>query len=199
MVQTQGGLVIPDHIGISDHELAEIQQQHDTFDDVELTLSKLGFNPIEKPQRQCPKLTAEILATVNTVEYSSAYTQFNSWHSYAHNTLARLKAYRLQISREMDDIARRIRMASYKTKGAGKGPSKEQLSDLVESNPRYMELDLTKLKLDQQIMLTESQVDSLERDLRLISRQIELLRMDHENGRTEHNIPNRGRAPGRLT
>lgn len=199
MTNLQGGLALPDFIGINDTELEELKEKHDTFDEVELTMTRLGFNPKEKPRYQCPELTPEILATVNMQQYSSTYTQFNSWHSYAHNVLARLKAHRLGIEHEMSSIGRHIRMSAHKNKGAGKGPSKDYLADLVESNPRYAQLSLEKQKLDQQVTLTESNVDSLERDLRLISRQVELLRMEHDAGMVGSNLPQRGRAPGRLT
>lgn len=199
MTTGQGGLVIPDLIGLTDTELDEIARQHDTFDEVETELTKWGFSPMEKPRYQCPELTPEVLATVNMTQYSSTYTQFNAWYGYAHNTLARLKAVRLGIEREMNTIGRGMRMAMHKQKAAGTKLTKEYLEDLVESNPRYSQLALEEQKLDQQVMLVESQVNSLERDLRLISRQVELLRMEHDNGRIDSNMNNRGRVPGRLT
>lgn len=186
------GLSLPDVLGPSDNKIAEIQQRYDTFDEIELECQRMGFSAMEKPQHDYPVITPDTLSSITHSEYTKTFTEFNGWYSYAHNTLARMKALRLGKRQEMDEINRAIRedIARSNIKF-----SAERKTEKVESHPRHGELRFEIMKLDQQIMLMDSHVESLERSLKLISRQIELIKMDHENNRVNGNMPNRGR-PG---
>lgn len=181
-------LAIPETAVLSDAEIDQIHAEHDTFDQIEAELCFMGFKPLERPQIDCPVLTPDLLSTVDLKEYTIVFSKFNSWYNYAHNTLARLKAQLIGIEAEKGKLGRRLKSEYYKV---DRSYTKEALNNVVESHPRIEELSLEAQKLEQWIVLTTSQSEGLERDLRTISRQIELIKLDIEKTRGDHNMPYR--------
>lgn len=176
-----GGLRLPDAVGPGEQDLGAISRIWDTFDEMELEVTKMGFPPVPKPAYQCPELTADMLTTASAADYTSTYQRMESWHNYAHNTLARIKALQLGIANEMNKLGRLVRDGAPKDDKGKKLPA-GTLTDMVENHPRYEELKLLDQEWEQKKIMLQSHVVRLEKDLKLMSRQVEIRRQDTEAG-----------------
>jgi len=193
-------LRLPQALGPGEMEEELITQSWNTFDDIELELTMMGFEPLEKPKHSRPQLTLEILATPNSREYTEIYLKVEAWHNFAFNTMARIKAIMIGLQNEQNDIARSIRKeaAAPDPQGAKKPKAnKASIEDLIEDHPRYRELTFMMQQYDQKKIILQSHVDSLDRDLKMVSRQVEIRRQDLDNGKRGGNISGHGgRRPG---
>jgi hypothetical protein len=193
--QATGGLQLPPTVGPGFEIESQIEASWNTFEDMELALSQMGFPPVEKPNFNIPQLTPEVLTSPDSKKYTEIYWQIEAWHTYAFNTMARIKAILVQIVNEQNKIERVIRKEEAQPNADGSSKPKQtktQLDDLIANTPRYEELTYEKQKLDQQKQLMQSYVDSLDRDLKLVSRQVEIRRQDIDHGRRATNLPGHG-------
>lgn len=176
-----GGLRIPSIVGPGAEEEEGTHNKWDTFDDVELEMTMMGFPPVPMPSYTCPELTSDMLTTANSKKYTETYQQMESWFNYAANTLARMKALQLQIANEMNKIGRLVKEGA-PVDDKGKKPSVGTLIDMVENHPRYEELKLEDQKWEQKKQILQSHVVRLEKDLKLLSRQVEIRRQENDMG-----------------
>jgi hypothetical protein len=163
---------------------------------MELTLTRMGFPPVEQPSHSRPVLTPEILTTPDSRQYTEVYWRLEAWHDYAFNTMARIKAILVQVANEKNQIERSIRKDAAQPSADGEAKeklSKQEMDDLIAEHPRYHELSYEEQKLEQQKILLQSHVESLERDLKLVSRQVEIRRQDIDQGKRATNLPSHGR------
>lgn len=201
---TQGGLTLPDSVGLSEKIAQELHNVWDTFDAVEVVLTKQGFMPLEKPGHTRPTLSPGTLERTNSTQFTEIYEKFTAWYSYAANLLARIKGGISQIDNEMDILAVKLKYATIEVsrKAGQKRPAKEILEDQVKMDPHYQELMLEKQKLDQQRLIMDSHVESLYRDWRVISRQVEIRRQEIEQNQGRPyvgvNPPSGMTPPGRF-
>jgi hypothetical protein len=186
------GLFLPDAVGPGQTKEEFIHSKWDTFDEMELILAQAGFAPVEKPIFSQPRLTTEVLTTPDSHRYSEIYLQIEAWHNYAYNYKSRLQALQVGFENEMNEIERDVRTTAMAATRAKK-LSAIALKDTVEANPRYGELKIEHQKLEQQRLLMQSHVDSLERDLKLVSRQVEIRRQDIDAGRIGGGVATRGK------
>ena len=77
----------------------------------------------------------------------------------------------------------------------GKKPTDAEIDLAVEMHGRYRELAQLLQRGEQAKMIMDTKVDYLERSLRVISRQVELRKIDAGQGEVNHGMSNRGRAP----
>ena len=189
-----GGLRLPDALGPGEQQEHGVQNVWDTFDEVELEMTRMGFPPIPMPNFGCPELTADLLTTPNASQYTTAYQQMEGWHNYAINTLARMKALQLQIANEMSKIERLVKDGAKPTPPAKK-LTVDQLKDMVENHPRYEELKIEDQEWEQKKIILQSHCTRLEKDLKLLSRQVEIRRQDWEGGGGGKGVPS-GRGRG---
>jgi hypothetical protein len=192
-----GGLNIPDAAGVGSRLEQELHNIWDTFDLMELKLTQDGFEPMEKPNYNRPTLAPGMLASANGHQITELHEKFGAWHSYAANLLSRIRAATTQVDNEMTVLAIRLRkgaLEASKRAGNKKKPTAKEIEDDVKLDPRYQELMLEKQKYDQQRFIMDSHVESLTRELRIISRQVEIRRQD-----LEANTGGRGYGrPGRV-
>lgn len=196
----EGGLRLPAAVGPGDLDAQLMTQSWNTFDDVELELTLMGFPPLEQPKHARPQLTLEILATPNSREYTDLYLKVEAWHNFAFNTMARIKAILIGYENEQNEIARGIRkeFAAPDPSGGKKAKvNKSSIEDTIAEHPRFRELTFEMQKWEQKKIILQSHVDSLDRDLKMVSRQVEIRRQDIDNGRRGSNMPSHGgRRPG---
>lgn len=190
------GLILPATVGPSEAVQAQIRERWDTFDMNELEMSRLGFHPREKPALNNPDVTPDVLNDPNSRSYNDVFAMKQAWLTYATNIANRIKAYHLGIMREMNELEKIIRISVIQaTPPNKKRPSKDQIKDVVESHPRYLELMMEQHKNEQQALIIKSHVDSLEADVKLLSRAVETRRQDWEAGRM---TGNRNMKPSRI-
>lgn len=159
-------------------------------------MERLGYVSLEQPKTMCPVLTAEMLTTTDANAYTTMFAEFKAWRDFYRERLAEVSNLVLQyknmliilevqtkkVLREMAD-ARQERL------------SIDRLKEKVLENPEYQDAMLELQRYTQGKELLESKFESLDKSLSMISRQIEIRRIDIEQHRVANNLGYRGVPP----
>lgn len=198
------GLQIPDTMGvegvfIGQQKQQEIRNKWYTSTAVEQEVSSWGFPPLGHPGVHMPIITPDLLSGPDTNRYTEVYQQVSAWLSYAENQQARLKARILEVKNEMGRVEIEIKNAALHIakQQREKRPSKEILDGLYKANDRWQDLLLELQREEQKKLHMDSHVARLERDWKLLSRQIEIRKEETTANRVGNNMGYRGTpAPG---
>jgi hypothetical protein len=173
------------------------QKWESVNDQAETELFHLGFAPVTRPDFTCPILDPKALTNADLHSYAEMHARFQRWHNYAEYTMARCQSMLVGIKRQISQLESQLKVyyASYKNPETGKVYSLADRKDLVESNPRYVELLVDQTKFEQMKAQMEAQVNGLSKATGLISRHIELRKLDIEQDRVNNNMPGRGMYP----
>lgn len=163
-------------------------------DEAQLEVWHMGFTPIQKPDFTCPVLDPKALTTADLTSYAEMHARFQRWHNYAEYTLARAESILIGIKRQIDQLEAQLKVmyADYPNPHTGRPYSVSDRQSLVESNPRYVELLRDQTKFEQIKKQMEAYVNGLSKSTGLISRHIELRKLDMEGDRVGNNMPSRG-------
>jgi len=154
-------------------ETAE-QQLHavwETLDDIMIEVMKEGFLPVERPNYAPPVLQASWLDNLTPESYHLLNAQLSAWKSYAQSIITILECGIEECDNEMDQLGASIRSQARK---AAKKPTADDVKDLVKINPRYNELRQKRQMFLQKKKLVEPHFDRYGRDLRILSRALEM-------------------------
>lgn len=180
-----------------------VTQKWDTIDEQLEDMHVKGLISRDAPQIACPELTAEMLTTQDSKSYSDTYALLNAWFGYISEIYAQVQATVLQLENTQEILeaeGRRItRTLAGEEDGAGKktkGPTKEELADKLLLNPEYQEVKLKLQRYKQSQLLFKAKLESVERSLRVVSRQVEIRRLDQDQNRTGANMPGRNFTGG---
>lgn len=165
-----------------------------THDEAELELHHIGFPRLPRPNFTCPTLDPKALSQMNLVEYAETHLRYVAWMNYAENTVAYVKSMLVGVKRQMEELSNRLKVtyATTKNPNTGRPFSVDDRKLLAESNPRYVELLRERTKLESMKELSESQFSALSGTAAVISRHIELRKLDLEHMRGNSNMPGRG-------
>jgi hypothetical protein len=154
----------------------------------------MGFQRLPKPEFTCPVLDPKQLTTADLSAYAELHARFQRWHNYAENTLSHVESMLVGVKRQIDQLQAQLKImyASYKNPSTGKVYSIDDRKTLAENNPRYVELLMDQTRLQQMKIQMEAHVNGLSKSAALISRHIELRKLDLEGDRVGHNMPSRG-------
>jgi hypothetical protein len=182
----------PQEIHNKTNELAE--QWEKVHDEAEKELYHLGFHRVAQPEFTCPILDPKALTTADLASYTEMHARFQRWHNYAENTQAYVESILIGLKRQLKQLEAQLQLmyASHKNPATGKPFSVDDRKIFVENNPRYVELLQDQTKFEQMKVQMESQVNNLSKSGALISRHIELRKLDMEGDRMGHNMPSRG-------
>ncbi len=186
--------------GVGESEAQEIHQQWESYPHVKRYLEEqLALIPPREPEFACPPLRVEDLTTTDSKAYTETYTQRVAWFGLLSERKAEHDAIVLEIDAEMSAIETRLRTNmrknnSRKTRGGeSKAPPAQEMEDVINSDPRYIELKQKQVYHCQILKLLNARVETLDREIRLTSRQVELRRQDFEF--TSRNPSVRGQPP----
>lgn len=174
------------------HELA--RQWESVHDEAESELYHMGFHRVAKPEFTCPILDPQALTKADLHSYAEMHARFQRWHNYAENTQSYVDSMLIGVKRQIKQLEARLLLmyAGYKNPSTGKPYSVDDRKMFVENNDRYTELLRDQTKLEQMKVQLESQVNGLSKSTALISRHIEIRKLDMEGDRVGHNMPSRG-------
>jgi|SRR5688572_6973676 len=163
-------------------------------DEAEFELFHMGFPRMPKPQFTCPPLDPKALSNMDLVAYGEAHMRYVAWLNYAENTLAYVKSMLVGVKRQMDELHTRLKISFGNTKNphTGRVFSIDDRKTLAENNPRYVELLRERTKLESMKELMESHAHSYKESASVISRHIELRKLDIERQGVGNNLPGRG-------
>lgn len=194
-----GGLQLPDqkNLGISASEARATENAWSTIDKVRARMTAFGIADNPEPRVECPVVDAEALLTNDYKAYTTVFAAQLQWYNYTVRLLADVRAVLLEVDNAMDDLAsaqrQRFRKINESAAKADKVPVNE-MNDLIEQDPTYRTLKLQKQQLDQERILLDAKSDTLERNLKTVSRQIENRKAEAAGGNREGNMP--GHAQG---
>jgi hypothetical protein len=194
LLPVNGGLVIESNVGAGETLLKKTQARWDTLDDVEAHLKALKLPELKEPTVAPPEVTAEHLLTPDTKEYTVMFANTRIWYGYATRLLARTNAALLEVGNQLGNLEAALRKKLRQgQRGAAKADklSAEQIADEVTTDPDWQDLKLREQKLKQYKLEIAAWFDDLDRQLRLVSRQVEIRREDAHGGRNEANMPGR--------
>jgi hypothetical protein len=180
-------------IGVGEEQKKQVQEKWNTADEVEVGIREAGFPDHNTPSFACPELDVHLLTSPDSKQYTETYAQLLSWFTYASEKLAQIQVRLLQYENMQDVMAAQTRQAAREQsdQSGNKKPTAEEMKDRLLRNPEYLEITRTLQRYQQGKIVMSAKVESLERTLRLISRQIEIRRLDIEQGRTGAAMPAR--------
>ena len=182
---TTGGLQVPDIIGISMPDLESIQNKFTTLPDVDRELKSMGISGGNQPNFPLPELTAASLTTTNSDEYTLMYAQQLSWSNYLGPILADVSGGLVQAENQMTLIEAKITEVvkqQNKVRSKEDRVSADDIKIQVLNDPIYQEAMLEAQRLKQFKLKLEAMHEIAGRNLRLVSRQVEIRRQDIEAG-----------------
>lgn len=189
-------LRIPTVYGVGGAESQDIHNRWDTMPWVEEQLKGLGVMPPETPSYVCPVIEPGTLSSVSNTEYTKTYESLLGWFGYLSEKLAYTKAMVLQCENEMEYIETTTKEEIYnRLEGDSprKKPSAEVINNRIQSNARYIELKHISQKWRQLRDCLGGRLNTVEANLKAVSRQIEIRKLDQAGNSINHNIPGRGR------
>lgn len=202
---TAGGLRLPNVLaGIGANEEEEIHKSWDTYNDVKKYMEDtLGFMPPHEPQYPPPKLTIEDLTEAQGKDYTEKYLHFIGWFNYANQICASASAQILQYDNEIKIIEARMRenmrkQSTITTKGGKvKAPPVVEMSDTIRLDPRIIELTQVKQWQSQLLVRMTALREEFESGRGLLSRQIEIKKLEYGGAARENNLNIRDQNPAR--
>lgn len=195
MNETHGGLRVSEQIAdVGESEAEEIHEQWTMYPLVKRYLEEqLAMAMPAEPEFACPPLKVEDLTTPDGKQYTETYTQRVAWFGFFSERKAEHDAIVLELEAEMSIIETRIRTNMRKgslkktRSGETKAPPAQEMEDAINRDTRYLELR-QKLVFHKQILKRlNARVETLDREIRLTSRQVEIRRQEFDNS---------GRSPG---
>lgn len=199
------GLRLPANLGAPERTPVnnKIHARWDTYMEVEeglagggvmlLTHIPGGFTDSEKPAGGFPSLTPKQLTDTPNKDYTALHGEYLEWFRYTAETYAKIRAQVLQVKNEMEDIE--LDTKREMRNQPGKKPTEEEINIAVGLHSRYRSLKQLQQKAEQTKILLEVRVDYLERSLRVISRQVELRKIDANQGGVNSGMPMRNGPP----
>jgi hypothetical protein len=169
---------------------------------VEADIIGKGILPRDQPKVDCPEVDVETLTTLDSRHYTTVYNHLLAWFGYASELLAAVQARVLQYETVLKILRSQFRKTmreknheQRKTLGKDeyKKMSSEDIEDYLLVNPEYQEvLRLLQVQKQHKYIL-QAKVDDLQHSLSVISRQVEIRRLDQEQHRNSYNMPGRNR------
>jgi hypothetical protein len=187
-----GGLNLPKDVGVGAAAAYAIGTEWNTIAAVDALLLKRGIHDNPEPDVSCPVVTAEILTDPDVTKYSYVYASQLRWYNYVTRLMADIRAVILQVKNGMDDIETSKR-GHFRQLNAGQDKpnrlDKSEMEDLIQQEPYYRDLKKQLQILEQQRIKVDAWAESLDRNLKTISRQIENRRTENNGGNREGNMP----------
>lgn len=191
----QGGLVIREGIGISQSETGKVMSKFDTMPIVERDLSDMGLKDKHKPTFDIPEITAEVLNTTDNRDYTRIYAEQLAWFNYLAPLYAEVRSRLLQAENQRELVEANIKKGLLDIGKEGvrgpKKPTAEEIRIEVLNDPTYQEIMLETQYRTQQKYQLDAWVEIIERNLRVISRQVEIKKIEIGGHQSESGIPQR--------
>lgn len=190
-----GGLKLPSAkaVGMSDTAAQQVVEQWNTIDRVDERLKKRGIHLNTLPVVACPAITAAALLAPDSKDYTVTYAAQLQWCNYVMRLLADVRAVLLQVQNEMLDIETKKRL-DFRKINEGLSPKSQisatEMKDQIHQEPHYHDLKLQEQELEQEELKLKAWYEELERNLAVISRQVEVRKFDAQAGGRSQNLPN---------
>ena len=177
----QGGLQIEFHVGVSSDKYDAIVRKWDTLGAVKKGLEDMGINDANRP----PKITASKLTTPNGVEYQEMHNRYLGWFTFLSPIQASIKSEILGFKGAAVELKAAIKQ-DYRARGDK--VSESELESDLQLNVQYNHVLVELNKLQQMKLLVDDEIERVERQLALISRQVELRREEFDKTKRDSSV-----------
>lgn len=197
------GLPSLKNVVVDDAQRKAARTDFDTMDEVEKQLAKWGFSlNTTPPPFPVPEVSATQLTTDFNKDYTTMYANQLAWLNYTSPLLAHVKATLIELEHALQDITVKMRKElRRKNQELDRTDrlSEKDIEDVIWCDPSHKELIVEKQRFDQMRLRLQSHVDAMEQNMRVISRQVEIRKLEIDNRGIENRMPQRGtlRTPQR--
>ncbi len=189
-------------LGVGAEAQRTIQEHWDTYDKAEGAIITLGLGELHQPDNECPHLTADMLNEPDSNKYSDNQQWFSSWLNFTTELLARIDAQVLQY-RNMLVVLTAETKKGYRERNAEERASDkrtkklsiDEINQKMYSTTEYQTITHALQQLEQKRLMLKARVETLSNDVKLLSRRIELTKIDVSAQRAVSGADSRFRSP----
>jgi hypothetical protein len=169
--------------GLGENAEAKFHAACESLDEVIVEVLKEGFPPVTRPNYAPPLLDPSWLDNLTPERYHLMMAQLDAWKTYAHSLLNIIDGGVEETDTEMKLLVPAIKQAVRAQAQASNAPkpAEKAIDDMVLTNPRYQELVLRRQRLVQKRKLVEPHYERYGRNLRQLSRSLEMRRQELEH------------------
>lgn len=193
-----GGLQVPKNIGISSKEMTDILTTFSTQEEVEKGLAEMGIVDKPKPLFGIDDITAEILTTTDSREYTTVYARQLAWYNYISPIYAKACSGLIEAENKLTLIEANIRkvvIETNKLRAKEDRLNAEGINTEVLNDETYQGVLLEVQKMKQYKLRLEAFMENVGRNMKVLSRQVEIKKVEIEGNQREGNLGRGGYAP----
>lgn len=187
-------------MGVGNEKKESVIERWSTYSHVEGTVTALGLGELHQPQSECPMLTAEMLNETDSNRYADNQQWVSSWLNFSTELLARVEAQMLEYENMLLVLTAETKR-SYRELNQVEGAKKvtvDELNQKLVLSPEYQSVKHLLQQHEQKKLLLRARVDTLDSMSRLLSRRIELTKIDINSQRSADGANSRFRGRGQL-
>lgn len=186
-------------VTLTEAEAQEIVDRWNTYDDSEAHLLGMGITERQPPDHSVRPLTGDDLANLDPMEHAALQADYLNWFSYLAPQLAKVKAQLLQTENTIKALSAAIASRLRKER-RDKKLTQNEIDMYVNLDPTMAELLINKQALTQISMSVTADVEVCKSNMAVISREIEVIRLDRQQTAINSNMPARmaAAAGGRV-
>lgn len=179
-----------DNLGLSDDGEKVINTKWNTIATALTQMARMGISyESDPPDVPFPDITPAAFSE-NSNEFVAIVTNCLVWTRYLKKQLGIIEAMIRQNKNEQEEIEATIRQNIRRMEdGSGKKTAKEEMTDIIRLDPRYVELLQDEQLLAQSKKGVEDEISHLGAVRQTLSRSIELKKMEFEAARTASSAP----------
>lgn len=199
--QPKGMNLDPSALGLSISDMGRIAQRLDTFEkQYDILNTRIAIDNMRvRPPYELKRLAASDLTTMDAAEYSRTYVEQLGWYSYLTMELSVVRAKLLQASNRMELIEATLKKRYMEQNRMVSGREKltqEEIRAYIVIDTDYQTETVAHQELKQQQLILEAAVGISEYNLKVISRQVEIRKVEQEAHSSAKNQPVRPRPIG---
>ena len=195
------GLRVPSAVGLGVAAHRAVEVEWDTLESAQAWLNGKGVSlAIKIPVMPEPTVTHVLLTGTDSAAYTEMYVGLNHWWGFYAEVLASVKVDLLQYENMIQVLEAQTRnqlREENNAKAKTERMTAVEIADRVLLDPTIRPIRIEAQRAQQKATLIQAKLETVERNLKLVSRQVEIRRLDQEQSHTGANMPGRNlRVPG---
>ena len=166
--------------GLGEQAESQLHSIFETLDDVMISVMKEGFMSSGRPQYAPPVIDPTWLTELTPERYHLLTASLSAWKTYSEELINTLECGIEECDNELKLLGPAIRKNVRLTAKANeeRKPNEDAIKDEVLTNPRYIQLTQRRQVLVQKKKIVEPYAARYGRDLRILSRALEMRRQE---------------------
>lgn len=182
-----------------------ITQKWQTYEKSRVELEKHGFLGPTPPGGSAPHVDARLLENISSPNYLQTYSELTAWYGFGEAMKGEYEAEINECKTTLNVLGAEIKKTAKEDSAAHKGEkgwkalSSDDLKVLLLTNPEYQAVLLRCQEAEQKLLLLTSRMKGMFRTLALMSRNIEMKKMEAAAGQGVSNWHTRTRNPQQFS